>query len=576
SPNLNLRVAIAGDYYRMDETRYRPSQGFLAEKEAIRSSAAAKSYELMLLNENTLNYTKTFKGDKQKLDATIGSAYQTTEQDAKTAVYINAPSDLFSGITSIGNTGGSNPATDPNIDTVMSFSPNWKLMSFFATAQYSFKEKYILGINFRADGSSRFATNHRWGYFPGAAAAWRISKESFLQNSKIISDLKLRASFGISGNQEVGYYNAFNSLISAPYNRSSAIRIGILGNPDFQWENTLQGNIGIDAAFFGNRLGLTIEGYRRRTNHLYNTIKLPGVSGFDNYAVSEGTVRNYGVELTLTGKVLDGAFGWQANIIAAYNKNKILSMPGKLLPVINYGSYSGYQQAGTAIGAFYGYNATGVYSRTSEVTLKNGVNNTNPFQGGDIIFEDVDKNGIIDEGDQKVIGNSNPDFFGGFSNIFSYKGFDLDVFIDFAEGNEVFNAHRALLESMSNYDNQSTTINNRWRNQGDVTEMPRLLHGDLVGNARFSSRWIEDGSYLRFKAITLGYNFPLKGSLKSVFKTARVLVTAQNLYTFSKNGSRYKGYSPEVADVSNPIMYGVDNGNTPQLRTFLLGVRLGL
>jgi TonB-dependent starch-binding outer membrane protein SusC len=576
SPSLNLRVAIAGDYYRMDETRYRPSQGFMTEKEAIRSSAAAKSYELMLLNENTLNYTKAFKGGKHVLDATVGSAYQNTNQDAKTAVYINAPSDLFSGITSVGNTGGSNPSTDPNIDTVMSSSPGWKLMSFFATAQYTFKEKYILSANFRADGSSRFAANHRWGYFPGAAAAWKISKESFLQNSKLISELKLRAGFGISGNQEVGYYNAFNALISSPYNRFSGIRVGILGNPDFTWESTAQGDIGIDAAFFGDRLSLSVDGYRRRTKHLYNTIKLPGLSGFDNYAVSEGEVRNYGVELAIGSKILEGKFGWQLNINAAYNKNKILSLPEKLLPIVSYETYSGFQQPGTAIGAFYGYNAIGVYARTADVTLKNGVNNINPFQGGDIIFEDIDENGIIDERDQKVIGNPNPDFFGGISNTFSYKGFDLNVFMDFAEGNEVYNAQRALLESMSNYDNQSASIDHRWYNPGDITKLPRALHGDPVGNTRFSSRWIEDGSYLRFKAITLGYNFPLKGSLKSVFKTARVLATAQNIYTFSKNGSRYTGFSPEVANISNPIMYGVDNGNMPQLRTFLLGVRLGL
>jgi TonB-dependent starch-binding outer membrane protein SusC len=171
-----------------------------------------------------------------------------------------------------------------------------------------------------------------------------------------------------------------------------------------------------------------------------------------------------------------------------------------------------------------------------------------------------------------VIGNVNPDWFGGFNNVFSYKGFDLSVFMDFALGNEVFNAHRALLESMSNYNNQSTTINARWRNEGDVTDMPRALHGDPVGNTRFSTRWVEDASYARFKTITLGYNFPLTGFLKGTFKNARISVTAQNLYTFSD----YKGYSPEVANVTNPIMYGVDYGNVPQLKTFLLGIKLGL
>jgi TonB-dependent starch-binding outer membrane protein SusC len=572
SPKLNLRVAVAGDYFRMDESRYRPSAGFLAEKEAIRSSAAAKSYELMLLNENTLNYTTAFKAGKHVLNATIGSAYQNTEQDSKTAVYINAPSDLFAGITSVGNTNGSNPQTDPNIDTVMSFSPNWKLLSFFATAQYAINGKYLFGANFRADGSSRFAAGQRWGYFPSVSAAWKISEESFLQSSKVISNLKLRASFGVSGNQEVGYYNAFNSLVSAPYNRVSGIRVGILGNESFQWENTLQTNVGIDASFLKDRISLTADVYSRKTDHLFNTIKLPAISGFDSYAVSEGSVRNSGVELSLSGKVINAAFGWETSLMAAYNKNEILSMPSKSLPVVNYGSYSGFQQAGTGIGAFYGYNAIGVYARTSDVNVSNGADNFNPFKGGDIIFEDVDNNGIIDTRDQKVIGNSNPDFYGGFSNVFSYKGFDLNVFVDFAVGNEVYNAHRAALESMSTYDNQSTSINTRWRNEGDVTNMPRVLYGDAVGNTRFSSRWIEDGSYARFKAITLGYNFPLTGALKGVFKTARVSLTAQNLYTFSN----YEGYSPEAANVSNPVMYGVDNGNMPQLKTFLIGVRLGL
>lgn len=572
SPDLNLRVTVAGDYYRLDETRYRPAQGFAPEFEAIRSSAAAKSYELMLLNENTLNYTKSFGAGRHVIDATVGSAYQNTTQDSKTAVYINAPSDLFSGITSVGNSGGSNPQTDPNIDTVMSASPTWKLMSFFATTQYVFKGRYIFSANLRADGSSRFASGKRWGYFPSIAAAWRIGKESFLTGNRVINELKLRASVGISGNQEVGYYNSFNSLISAPYNRVSGIRIGILGNPDFTWEETKQANVGVDAEFFGSRLGVTVDAYVRKTNHLFNTIKLPGISGFDNYSVSEGSVRNKGVELTLNGKILSGAFGWEMNLNAAYNKNVILSLPDKFNPVVGYGSYSGLIQPGTAIGAFYGYNAIGVYARSSDVKVKNGVNDFNPFKGGDVIFEDVDKNGIIDQNDRKNLGNVNPDWFGGFTNVFTYKGVDLSVFMDFATGNKVFNAHRALLESMSNYDNQSTTITTRWRNEGDVTDMPRALHGDAVGNTRFSSRWIEDGSYARFKAVTLGYNFPLKGILKGAFKTARLSVTAQNLYTFSN----YKGYSPEVASVTNPLLYGVDFGNVPQLRTFLVGVKLGL
>jgi TonB-dependent starch-binding outer membrane protein SusC len=572
SPFLNLRIAVAGDYYRIDESRFQPSEGFAAHAQAVRSSSVAKSYELMLMNENTLNFNKSFSAGRHVINATIGAAYQSTAQEAKTAEYINAPSDLFSGISSIGNSGGSNPQTDPNIDTVMSYSPSWKLLSFFATTQYTFKDKYILGANFRADGSGRFAEGHRFGYFPSVAGAWRISKESFLQTSKTITDLKLRASFGISGNQEVGYYNAFNALVSSPYNRFSGIRIGILGNSAFQWEETKQSDLGIDAEFFGGRLGLIADVYIKETDHLYNTIKLPGISGFNSYAVSEGSVRNKGVELTVYGKIFNGAFGWETSFNAAYNKNEILSLPDRLVTNNNYGDFASILQTGSATGVFYGYNALGVYSNSGDVNVKNGADNLNPFKGGDIIFEDVNKDGIIDEKDAKIIGNVNPDWFGGFYNVFSFKGFDLSAFIDFALGNEVYNAHRALLESMYNYDNQSTSVNAHWRNEGDVTDMPRLLHGDPVGNTRFSSRWIEDGAYARVKAITLGYNFPLKGLLKNTLKNARISISAQNLYTFSN----YKGYSPEVASVTTPLMYGVDYGNVPPLKTFLIGVKLGL
>jgi TonB-linked SusC/RagA family outer membrane protein len=565
SPQLNLRIAIAGDYFRLDETRFRPSAGFAPEGYVIRSASAGKSYELMLLNENTLNYTKTSKSGNHSIEAVVGTAFQTTAQDTKVGVYVNATSDQFSGITSANE-------TDPNLDSIGSSSPSWKLMSFFGSARYSFKSKYIFGANVRADGSSRFARGKRWGYFPSISAAWRIGQESFLQNSKVISELKLRTSYGISGNQEVGYYNSFNAIVPAPYNNYSAVRLGILGNRDFQWEETKQFNAGLDAAFLAGRFGVTFDYYIRETNHLFNTIRIPGISGFDSYAVSEGAIRNTGVELTVSGNILTGKLGWQTNVTAAYNKNKIVSVPDQSEGIISYGDYSSINQAGNAVGAFYGYNALGVYASSSDVHVKNGENDTNPFRGGDIIFEDVDENGIIDERDRKVIGNTNPDLYGGFLNVFSYKNFDLSVFIDFAVGNEVYNAQRASLESMSNYDNQSTAVNDHWRKEGDVTSMPRLLHGDAVGNTRFSSRWIEDASYARFKAITVGYNFPLKGVFKNVFKNARVLITAQNLYTITK----YKGFSPEAGSITNPIVYGADYGNAPPLKAFMVGVKLGL
>jgi TonB-dependent starch-binding outer membrane protein SusC len=563
SPNLKLQMGIAADYFRLDEARFRPSAGFLPEGYIIRASSEGKSTELMLLNENILTYTKALKGGKHAISAFVGNAIQMTSQDAKAARAVNSTSDEFSSINT----------SDPlSIDSIYSSSPSWKLLSFFGNAQYTLENKYIFSASLRADGSSRFAEGNRWGYFPSVAAAWRIGAEPFLQHNRLINDLKLRASYGITGNQEVGYYNAYNALIAAPYSNYSSVRFGILGNPDFKWEETKQFNAGMDMELLSGRLGVSLDFYVKKTSNLFNVIKLPGISGFESYAVSEGSVRNRGIEISVSSNVLKGALTWQAGLVATYNQNRVLSLPDKLDAEITYGDYSGIVQVGSAIGAFYGYNATGVYASNAHVNLKNGEDDLNPFRGGDIIFEDVDKNGIIDEKDRKVIGNTNPDLFGGFSNIFSYKNFDLTVFVDFASGNEVYNAQRASLESMSTYDNQSTTINNRWRNDGDVTDMPRLLHGDPVGNTRFSSRWLEDGSYVRFKAVTFGYNLPLKGYLKGVFKNARVLLSAQNLYTFT----RYRGYSPEAGSINNTVTYGADYANIPQLKTFVLGVRLGL
>lgn len=563
SPGLTLRVGLSADYYRLSEKRFRPSAGFMPEGYIIRASYEKNSSELMALNENVLSYNKTSASGAHVFSAFVGSALQLNDQNSKTAVAVNSTSDQFSNIST----------TDQRfIDSIGSFAPNWRLLSFFGGIQYAFQNKYLLGANLRADGSSRFAEGHRWGYFPSVSAGWRIGQEAFLKDNRVISELKLRSSYGLSGNQEVGFFNSLNALIPADYSDYAGVRIGILGNPNFTWERTKQFDAGLDLGLMNDRLLITTDVYVRNTTNLYNTVRLPGTSGFRTYAVSEGSVRNTGVELAVTGKVLTGKFGWQTGFNATLNRNKILSTPALFNPVNNYGDFTGILQTGNAIGAFYGYKALGVYRNTTDVTLKNGADNANPFRGGDIIFEDVDKNGIIDQADRQVIGNANPDVYGGFNNTFAYRNFDLNVFVDFSLGNEVYNAQRAYAEAMSTYDNQSTAVLSRWRAEGDVSSMPRALHGDAVGNTRFSSRWIEDGSFARIKALTLGYNFPLQHGLKRVFKSARILFTAQNLVTFTK----YKGFGPEAGSISNPIVYGIDYAGLPQLKSFILGLKLGL
>lgn len=559
SNNLTLNSTISADYLRLDETRFRPGAGFVPENEAVRSSSENNSSETMLLNENTLHYNKS--SGNHLFSAMVGNAFQSTEQQNEFALAINSPSDEFTSIN----------ATDPQlIDSVSSYEPTWKLISFFGSANYSYKGKYVIGANLRADGSSRFAKGKQWGYFPSVGLAWKLSSEPFFKARKLINELKLRVSYGMTGNQEVGYYGSYTALVPANYNNQPGVRFGMVGNPDFTWEKTRQFNAGIDLALL-KRLSITADFYIKDTHDLLNYVSLAGISGFNSYVVNGGAVRNTGLELTISARVLRGPIGWQTSLTAAYNRNKILDQVVNQQPIANYGGYQINSGIGSTIGAFYGYNAIGVYRSTADVKVKNGADNAHPFQGGDIIFEDVDKNGVIDQADRKNIGKNNPDTFGGFSNVFSWKSFDLNIFMDFALGRDVYNAQRASLEAMSGYDNQSTSINDRWRVDGNVSDMPRLLHNDPVGNTRFSSRWIEDGSYLRFKTVTLGYNIPVNESRK-VFKSARILITAQNLYTFTK----YKGYGPEVGSMTNPITYSVDYGNIPQLRAFVLGLHLGL
>ncbi|MFD2162720.1 SusC/RagA family TonB-linked outer membrane protein [Paradesertivirga mongoliensis] len=563
SPNLNLRIGLFADYSRLNERRFRPSAGFARVENVLRESSEQNTLEMMAMNENTLNYSKTSKSGDHQISAMLGNALQTTTRDSKFGVFINATSDQLS----IVNTGNQR-----FIDTLTSDSPTWNLLSFFSNAQYTYKGKYTVAASVRADGSSRFEKGNRWGYFPGVSAGWLISSEPFLMDSRAIGELKLRASYGITGNQEVGYFNSFNALVPAPYFNYPGTRLGRLGNKNFTWEETTQFDAGLDVGLFNGRIALSTDVYSKRTTNLYNRIALPTISGFQSYPVSEGELKNTGFELGLSAKILTGKMGWQSSFNGAYNKNEIVSFPSLLEKVVSYGDFSGAVQVGSSVGAFYGFNAIGVYANSSDLKPKNGAADAVPFQGGDIMFEDVDKNGIIDNGDRKFLGNSSPDFFGGFSNTFTYGKFDLNVFLDFSVGNEVYNGQRAYLEAMSGYNNQSAKVLNRWMKEGDVSEMPRALHGDAVGNNRFSSRWIEDGSYLRFKSVSLGYTVATEKFLKGVFKSARIVLTGQNLHTFSN----YSGESPEVANVNNPILYGQNYGSLPQLKSFLLGIKLGL
>lgn len=559
-PGLTGKVSLSADYFRLRESKFSPSVGITQVRNILRYAAENNNVDLLAQNENTLSYTKKF-GQVHAIDALVGNALVYLDRSLKSARSINSPSDEFSSITS---------GSAANIDSAGSSAATYVLASYFTSLHYGYADKYLLGFNLRADGSTRFGENNRWAYFPSLAAAWRLSSEPFLAGQKRLSDLKLRASLGRSGNHEIGNYAAKSAVVAANAFNFPGTRLGVLGDPDLKWETTTQADLGLDVAFRDDRFRFSLDAYVKNTRDLLQYIATPGVSGFKYYLTNSGSVRNQGLEFSTEASLLTGPFAWTLQGNVAYNQNEVMALPGGQIQVADYGSFQSITQVGQSLGNFYGYKALGVYASDADVKVSNA--SGAPFKGGDIIFQDVNFDGIIDERDKKVIGNSSPDVFGGLANTFAFRNFDLNLFFDFSYGNQVYNAQRALLEAMSGYDNQSTSIQGRWQKPGDRTAMPRMLHGDAVGNSRFSSRWMEDASYTRLKALTLGYTVPEGSGRFKFLNGARLYATAQNLLTLTG----YKGYDPEVANISLGHMYGVDYGSVPQLRSYIIGVRLAL
>lgn len=285
-------------------------------------------------------------------------------------------------------------------------------------------------------------------------------------------------------------------------------------------------------------------------------------------------MKTQGLDLALNGRILNKTFKWDAGITIGTSNNKITSLPGGTAIITSYAGGAYITQVGGAANQFYGLTTNGVYSSDAEaaaagLSIRNSLGNLVPFTGGDVKFTDRNGDKIIDANDRTVIGNPNPDFFGSFSNTFSYKRWSLDALITFVQGKDIYNYTRAQLESGSTYYNQTPNLINRWKGNGQVTDVPKVAYGDPMGNAKFSDRWIEDGSYLRLRTVSLTYNIPLK--LKSV-KYARVFATGNNLFTISK----YLGYDPEFSNSASLFTQGVDTTLEPQFRSFQLGVRVGL
>ena len=449
-------------------------------------------------------------------------------------------------------------------DACGSSASAWTLASFLGRVAYNYDSRYLLTVNFRADGSSRFALGHRWGTFPSVSAGWRISGEKFMQPLQdIVTDLKLRAGWGMNGNQG-GFgnyaYMASMSVSKLPVSEGNlypglAINPGSAANKELTWEKTSQWNLGLDLTMFDSRLSFSVDAYYKKTTDLLLTVSLPENVVPSSVTRNDGEMVNKGMEFTLSSQNFKGNFQWNTDFNISFNRNKLTKLG--LNKVYYYAEmYESKEKAvilkeGLPLGTFFGYISEGVDPET-----------------GDIIYRDLNGNGFIDPEDRTTLGNAQPKFIYGMTNTFSYAGFDLSVFLQGSQGNKIFNASRIDMEGMTDFRNQSVRVLDRWKRPGMITNVPRV--GNTENNHN-SSRFVEDGSYLRLKTVTLSYNFPKKWLNKIHLSRLQAYVTGQNLFTLTK----YKGYDPEVnAFGGDSVAQGVDYGTYPQSRAVIFGLNV--
>lgn len=447
----------------------------------------------------------------------------------------------------------------------------WSLMSYMARLNYDYDNKYLFTATVRRDGSSRFGRNHRWGTFPSMSVAWRISEEPWFKKTDVLSDLKLRAGYGVTGSQagvsNYGYLASYNtSVYSFGYagKEQAALVSATLANPNIHWEEVAQTNVGFDASLFGQRINLSLDIYIKDTRDMLVKASIPITSGFEDTSTTytnAGKVRNTGFEFTLNTVNLRGPLGWETSVTYTYNKNKIKDLNSAVPYYINQinNSYVTMLANHFPINVFYGYVTDGVFQNAREVEQHASQPGAEP---GDIRFKDLDNNGVINDNDRTVLGNPNPTHMFSMNNLLTWKGFELSIYLQGVAGNKIFNANKIDLTGMSAAYNQLTDVLGRWHGEGTSHTMPRAVYGDPNQNNRVSNRFVESGSYLRLKTITLAYNFPKQWLSALTIENARLTLSCENVATLTG----YSGFDPEVG------INGIDLSAYPISRTFNIGL----
>lgn len=517
--------------------------------------------------DNYFTYDKNF-GDHH-LVAMAGTSAQENNRNYLYGSVQGFPSQL----TQQMNNGNLMPVVGGNMYS-------WSLLSYMGRANYSYLGKYMVTATLRRDGSSRFGEGNKWGTFPSASAAWRISEESFMKDFDFLSDMKIRAGYGITGNQEIGNYSFASALQTISYNFNgqivNAVVPTIMPNPNVQWEQQEQMNFGVDATFFNHKVEVAVDGYIKNTNQMLVPMNVPVSTGYSDVfvpSINAGKMENRGVEVSVRSNNLTGDFSWTTNMTFAYNKNKVIDL-NDTVPLTSGSIGLNYNlaliQAGYPINMFYGFVTDGIFQNQDEVDRhavqvpgNDPFNRTSP---GDIRFKDMNNDGVIDDKDRVLLGNPNPKFIFSLGNTFAYKRFDLTIFFQGMTGNQILNANRIWAEAMSVAQNQTTLTLDRWTGEGTSQLVPRAVFNDPNKNARPSDRFVEDGDYLRLKNLIIGYTLPQSVLARLNMSSLRIYVSAVNLLTWTK----YTGFDPEVGTS------GIDNSVYPVTSTYSIGLNIGL
>ena len=611
---VTFKTEVSADYNLNKTKTYQPDYKFGVRENTQRDGAWYKNDSKYWAWRNILTYNGTI-AEKHNLNVMLGQ-----EMSHNYWENFNAANQGYLSNSVIDLRAGERTGNNVNID---GYQNNTSLFSYFGRALYNYDDRYLLTATLRRDGSSKFAKDNRWGWFPSAAFAWRVSQEKFLKDNNTISNLKLRLGWGTTGNQNVQDW-AYMAMLA---NYTTPWGVGVLNannaNPDLKWETTYSTNIGFDLSLFGGRIDLVFDWYYKKTKDLLMMTDLPaymgsGAGSSEAYGTASnpwgniGSLQNKGIEITLnTANIETKDFSWRSNFVLSLNRNKVTELDsesGSLPQTFQVGSDVAVVTntvVGKPIGQFWGFKVIGRFDKPEDFYYKDAEGNikpvalpkgasiaSSPTSGGvfigDYIYEDVNNDGVIDDNDQTFIGNPEPKFTWGFGNTFSYKGFDLSIQFSGSYGNKLMNYQRRFLDITGSTNNQLTTVldfarlekidadgpddyrNYRVSNPGTI--MPRLSTESGVNrNNRVSDAYVEDGSYIRLQNVSLSYTLPRKLIQKVYLNNAKIYCNVQNLFTISK----YDGFDPEVGSLrGTALLNGVDYSRYPSPRIYTVGVNL--